>query len=106
MNRVRFLVNAKVNVTDVNGKDSETIIPAGSYQPAHSVETVGDGYYDVVLENGSVIYGIRENAVELHGTPVVKLKPMPKPKPEKELVVVKSSDVGRLEDIFTDFGGK
>ena len=74
MNRIRFLVNAKVETLSKDGEISEILVPSGSYREVTKVDQYDDDYCDLHLTNGSVLYGIGLQFIEFHGVKPNMLK--------------------------------
>lgn len=82
MNRVRFLLNAKVESVK-DGNISEILIPSGSYREATRVDEYDDGYCDIHLKDGSILYEIGMQFVEFHG---IKTDKVVRPADVEEIV--------------------
>ena len=78
--RVRFLINALLNVKKWDGGKEERLFSSGSYYNVKKIHQYPDGYSDIFLSDGGIIEGLKANEItEFHGdfSNVTKHVPLP-----------------------------
>jgi hypothetical protein len=90
--RVRFLINAILNVRNQDGDQEDRLFSSGAYYPVDKIVHHEDGYSDLFLSDGGVIEDVKIGDItELHGdcasvTERLSPKFKPQPAPVAELV--------------------